>query len=407
MPLESPSPQEIPSLEERVQASPTDAQALLRLGAAYLEADRPEDARGALETAASNAPDNALVRFYLGVAYEELEMWDEARAALEEVVATSDARLLRDPAEERLQLIRRRALEAEIRASLENEEVLADRPPSRGTVAVYPFRFSGDDESLGPLGTAIAELVVSDLSQVDRITVLERLRVQLLLDEMDLAEEGYVDPATAARSGRLLGAEQVVQGSIDEEGDRLDVLAGLVRIGTDEEPDPVADTDALQNFLDLEKRVVLALFESMGVELTAAERERVLERPTESLDALVLFGRALEAEDRGEFATAAALFEEALAEDPGFEEARTGTQRATSIARANAVSPLTVAARLHPELPPPALVETLEPIDYAALQTLIPAPGGRDPVAEVLGREGLRPTSAIIEIIVRPPDRED
>lgn len=405
-PLSPPSPAEIPALEERVRLGPGDALAQLRLGVAYLDAGRAEDARDALEAAADRAPDNTVVRFYLGLAYEEMEQWAEAREAMEEVVASAPVELLRGPAERRLPLLRRRALEAEVRETLENEAVLTERPPMGGTVAVYPFRFTGADPDLAPLGTALAEMVVSDLSQVDRIAVLERLRVRLLLDEMRLAEEGYVDPATAARTGRLLGAERVVQGNIDGEEARIEILAGLVRVGAEEDPATLTDADALENFFDLQKRLVLALFESMGIQLTPAERERVMERPTQSLRALVLYGRALEAEDRGAWATAADLYQQAAQEDPDFVPAQQAGERMTRVAHASTETPQLLAQVAQPQLPPPQAAPAPQ-VDFGALTGMIPSPGGRDPAAEFLGREGLRPGLSVIEIILRPTGGQD
>jgi tetratricopeptide (TPR) repeat protein len=405
-PIAPPSPAEIPALEERTRLVPGDAPAQLRLGVAYLDAGRAEDARAALEAAASRAPDNAVVRFYLGLAYEETGQWDEARQAMEAVVASASAQALTGPAERRLPLLRRRALEAEIRGTLEDEAVLAGRPPMGGSVAVYPFRYTGADPELAPLGTALAEMVVSDLSQVDRVTVLERLRVRLLLDEMRMSEDGYVDPATAVRSGRLLGAERVVQGNVGGEEARIEILAGLVRVGAAEDPASLTDADALENFFDLQKRLVLGLFESMGVQLTPAERERVMERPTQNLRALILFGRALEAEDRGAWATAAGLYQQAAQEDPDFEAAQEGEVRTTRIAHASTETPQRLAQIAQPQLPPPSAAPASQ-VNFGALAGMIPSIGGRDPAAEFLGQEGLGSPPSIIEIILRPPGGQD
>ena len=405
-PIPPPSPAEVPALEERVRQVPGDASAQLRLGVAYLELARPDEARRALETAADRAPESDVVRFYLGLAYEELGRWADAVTAMEAVVATSQVQALRDPALLRLPLLRRQALAAEVRATVGNEVLLANRPPLAGSVAVYPFRFRGPDPALAPLGRALGALVAGDLARVERITVMERLRVQLLLDEIQLAEEGYVDPATAARTGRLLGAERVVQGTLDGGQDRIEILAGLVRVGTADAPTTLADQDALANLFDLQKRLVLSLFESMGVQLTPTERDRVLERSTRSLQALLLYGRALEAEDRGDWATAAALFQQATEEDPAFGEARDGQARTRSLATASAQPPRQLAQLAYPELPPPP-VPTPTALDFGGLRDMIPSPGGRDPLAELLGREGLRPTPSIIEILLRPTGGEE
>lgn len=405
-PVPPPSPAEVPVLEERVRQVPGDASAQLRLGVAYLELGRLDEARRALEMAADRAPESDVIRFYLGLSYEELGRWADAVAAMETVLATSQVQALRDPALLRLPLLRREALAAEVRATVGNEAALADRPPLAGSVAVYPFRFRGPDPALAPLGTALGALVASDLARVERVTVMERLRVQLLLDEIQLAEEGYVDPATAARTGRLLGAERVVQGTLDGGQEGIEILAGLVRVGTADAPATLADQDALENLFDLQKRVVLSLFESMGVQLTPAERDRVMERSTRSLQALLLYGRALEAEDRGDWATAAALFQQAAEEDPAFEDARDGEARTRGLALAAAQPPRRMAQAAYPELPPPA-VPTASIIDFGGLREMIPSPGGRDPLVELLGREGLGLAPSIIEILLRPTGGEE
>jgi tetratricopeptide (TPR) repeat protein len=405
-PILPPSPAEVPALEDRVRQVPGDASAQLRLGVAYLEMGRTDEARRALETAAMRAPESDVVRFYLGLAYEALERWSDALAAMEAVAAESEVQALRDPALLRLPLLRRQVVAAEIRASVGNEAILASRPPLASSVAVYPFRFRGADPGLAPLGTALGALVAGDLARVERVTVMERLRVQLLLDELRLAEEGYVDPATAARTGRLLGAERVVQGTLEGGADRMEVLAGVVRVGTTEEPASIADGDALDNFFDLQKRVVLSMFASMGIQLTPAERDRVLERSTRSLQALLLYGRALEAEDRGDWATAARLFQEAAEEDPAFEEARSGQARTRSLVTA-ATEPLQrLAQGAHPSLPPPSGPGAPN-VDLGGLREMIPVPGARDPLAELLGREGLRPAPSIIDILLRPTGGEE
>src|SRR5690606_21419623 len=206
----------------------------------------------------------------------------------------------------RLPLLARRELEAAVRNAVAREAELAGTQPSATRIAVFPFHYEGADPELRPLGRALAGLVTTDLSQVQRLTVLERARVQLLLDELALAESGYVDPATAARGGRLLGAGRIVQGRIAGGADGVRLEAAVVRVATGEAPPAaVREQDELRRLFDMEKRLVLALFESLGVQLTAAERERVNRRPTESLQALLEYGLGLEAEDAGDFARAA------------------------------------------------------------------------------------------------------
>src|SRR5690606_16410582 len=165
----------------------------------------------------------------------------------------------------------------------------------------------------------------------------------------------------------------------------------------------VREQDELRRLFDMEKRLVLALFESLGVQLTAAERERVNRRPTESLQALLEYGLGLEAEDAGDFARAAEHYTRAAVADPAFGPAVERRDRAQGMSAAVVETTLQLGALAGaaagfgdaPGIEVPALDEMLRQV---------PAPGGRDPVAEILGQEGLG-RRAVIEIILRPPGR--
>jgi tetratricopeptide (TPR) repeat protein len=397
-----PTPEEIPRLEASLAERPSDVDLLLRVGAAYREGGRLGEARAALERAHALSPEHAGVLFYLGLVREEQEDWEAAGEAYRAFLESDAPDGLREHVRRRLPLVRREALMASVRSSLAREAELADPAPRLSTVAVFPFRYEGTDPELAPLGRALAELTVTDLGITGRLTVLERLRVQLLLDEMALAEEGLVDPATAARSGRLLGAGQVVQASIAGEEERLEVLAAAVLAATGRGAEPVEEADALREVYELQRRLVLALHASLGIELTPAERDLIMERPTRSLSALLLFGRALEAEDRGDFDEAADLFEQAVAEDPGFDGAREGRDRSTDASAARDTSAQELAHQGYPDMPPgPGAVDSRQA--FQDVEALIPNPAGRDPSAELLGQEGIGGSGTVIEIILRPP----
>src|SRR5690606_1884735 len=106
--------------------------------------------------------------------------------------------------------------------------------------------------------------------QTDRLQVLERTRIQLVLDELDLGESGTIDAASAARSGRLVGAERLVQGQVDvQTGEVLRMDAAVVGTETGAlAGTPISEEDLLARLFDMEKRLVLNLYTALGVELT-------------------------------------------------------------------------------------------------------------------------------------------
>ncbi|MEO8201583.1 MAG: hypothetical protein ABI679_13730, partial [Gemmatimonadota bacterium] len=132
-------------------------------------------------------------------------------------------------------------------------------------------------------------------------------------------------------------AARVVQGSLQDQPqqDRLRLDANVVDATNSSVTATGAATDRLQQLFEVEKQVVFQLLEKMRINLTAAERRAISERPTADLQAFLAFSRGLEAEDRGDFAGAAEQFNAAVARDPNFRSAR--DRRAQNLRMAGAV----------------------------------------------------------------------
>ena len=187
---------------------------------------------------------------------------------------------------------------------------------------MLPLRFSGGDSSLRPLERGLAELLTTDLARSTQITVLERARIQAVLDELALQQSGQTDSATNVRAGRILRAGRLVQGSIlqlDESQLRVD--AAVVDVPTTRVRGVAHDSDELEQLFALEKRIALELFDELGVTLTVAERNAIEQRPTRSLAAFLAYSRGLTAEDEGRYDDASSFYRDAIRLDPGFGEA--------------------------------------------------------------------------------------
>ena len=387
-----PTPEQIPVLEADLREAPDSPETLRTLGIAYREAGRLDDARTTLERAVALDPSDGASNYFLGLTAEDQGDYARATEVYEAFLDSDPDSGLRDDVEDRLVQVRRLALVEEVRTSVAQEQTLSGRTPANGTVGVFPFRYSGQNDAYRPLSTALAELLSVDLNQVDRITVLERFRVKTLLDEIALGEAGLVDPATASRSGRLLGAENIVQGEIGALGQAdLSTTALVVDASTGEVGDQVRADDAAERFIDMEKQVALGLFESMGVQLTQAERERIEENRTANLQALLAFGSGLEALDAGDFAQASARFEEAVALDPGFDLARSKAAESESLDRAAGISTtVAVAAGVQEFGATPEIQEWMaRRYDFLDIESLTPWGLRRDPIPELLGGESV------------------
>jgi TolB-like protein len=391
-----PSAAELTRLEQRVRQDSNNVDALVRLGAAYRAANRPQDAVTPLSRAMRRSPSNATV-LLLGATYEDLERFSEARALYESYLGNPKSNSLRRDLARRLRLVERKELELAAKLAVRRERELSALPSTPGTVAILPFSTTSADTTTRIIARALSDMLITDLSQTTRVTILERLRVQSLLNEIGLGASGRVDSTTAARSGRLLRAERVVQGSVTQQNNQLTIQAAVAAVQAARNAPrraPVLERDALNRLFDLEKRIALRLYETLGVTLTVAEREAVEKRATQNLQALLAYGRGLQQLDAGNFQQAAQHFSRASALDPNFSAAAQSAAAASDLALASTISTADLTNRAARDLAP-AIPSSLE-------FNLLPTPFDRDPVAEILGAEG-GARGLFLELIFRRP----
>lgn len=330
------APNDVPALEAQAAERPNDGVLLTRLGVAYYGQKNWTRARDVLNAAVVLDRSNYRGLVYLGLSYEELGQLDLARATYTQARLRARGDRQRGELDNRLQLLTHKEIQVAARAALAQEATLSQTPPETNTIAVFPFRYLGTNEEMRPLERGIAQLIVGDLGKVGSLKLLEREQVQALVDEMQLAASGRVDPATGARSGRLLRAQNVVQGSIQEptpESVQLD--ANAINSVTASVAATGSAGGAMEQLLDAQKQVVFQLLDRLGIAVTPAERQALDERPTRDLQAFLLYSRGLAAADAGDFGAAASLFGQAAARDPSFRDAGRRAAASSSMSAAS------------------------------------------------------------------------
>lgn len=372
-PAASPSPIDLAALEAQQAAHPNDPRVLTDVGVALYRANAFERSRDVLMAALVLAPKDSRAAIHLGLAHEGLAQTDLAIEAYRRALALPVSREERQAIDGRLAALTKQALTLAAKRAIAAEATLGTRPPAPNTVAVLPWTYLGADSTLKPLERGLAHLLVTDLAKVSRLTLLERDRVQALVDELALAAVGRVDSSTAARSGRLLGAAAVIQGAFRETGSgnlRLD--ASVVSAENATIRASGSASDQLSRLFAMEKSVVFDLLDRWGISLTPAERRAISEQPTADLQAFLAFSRGLMAEDRGDWGAAGAMYREAIRIDPSFRGAQDHSRqsaRAAAMPRAPAASLALAADRRQPSLKNAHL--------GAAIQNIAPTLAGR------------------------------
>lgn len=205
------------------------------------------------------------------------------------------------------------------------------RQDTRPGIAVLPFNNGGSygqgKEDFDALERGIAGMMISELSANPAARVVERQEIQRLLEEQNLGAQNRVDPATAARIGKLVGARYTVLGTfVDFYGDfRVDVR--LVNTETGEIIKTESERMQRDHLFDIIRNIAARLMKDANLpalQRPASEQRMNRQVPTE---ALMYYSRALLYQDRGDKAKAVDYFNRALATFPEYAEAQEGLQR--------------------------------------------------------------------------------
>ena len=185
-------------------------------------------------------------------------------------------------------------------------ERIASAP--RATVAILSFDNYTGSSDYDPLGKGIASMMISDLSVVKEIQLLERERVQDLMKEIDMQHTKYFDSTTAVHVGRLVGAQYIVIGAFASAQPKMRIDTRVVRVETGEIVKTAQVTGEQDKFFDLETTLAKKLINGLGLALSPEEQRRLAERQqanrVDSLSTMTAFSNALDRYDEGDYSGA-------------------------------------------------------------------------------------------------------
>lgn len=203
--------------------------------------------------------------------------------------------------------------------------------PGIKTIAVIDFENNSvdDAEKYANLGGALSKILINDFFAQSKLQVVERERLQYLLDELKLTEakvggKNIMDPSSAPRVGKLLGAHSFVFGSFIRLGDVFRLDARLVKTETGEIFKTASVEGEPDEIFELAKKLTLKITEDLDVKIEELQREK-LEKVGEQgvpLEALALFGDAMSNANQEDYDGAVLKLEEALALAPDFNRAQ-------------------------------------------------------------------------------------
>ena len=194
-------------------------------------------------------------------------------------------------------------------------------------VAISYFDNHSGQPALDPLAKGLADMLITDLTAVSAVQVVEREKLNQVLAELALSKSKFIDPKTAQRLGKGLAARWVLTGGYTVAGETMRIDARVLEVETAKVLASEKVEGKKDEFFALEKELVEVLVVAIGVTVGRAEKTRLRSNPTQSFTAWSLYSEGLDAGDRGDAATARARFERALVADPAYAAARTALDR--------------------------------------------------------------------------------
>ena len=188
-------------------------------------------------------------------------------------------------------------------------EKMAFPLPEKPSIAVLPFANMSDDPGKEYLSDGITEQIITSLSKVPRVFVISRTSTFSYKDK----------PVKVQQVAEELGVRYVLEGSVQQSGDKIRITAQLIDALTGRHLWAERYERNYKEIFALQDEITLKILNEMQVKLTEGERIRSINKKTTNLDAFeklmegVTYLRAFNIESN---ATARRLTEEAIALDP-------------------------------------------------------------------------------------------
>ncbi len=257
---------------------------------------------------------------YLGRCYIAQRLEVEARSTIMKLLQLEPPLVELDPDVEPPSLMK---LYYDVRRDIRGSYDLEKPDPGLQTLAIIDFTNNSIDDAvrLAPLKWGLSSLLINQLNGATDLKVVERERINWLLEELDLQRDAArVDQATAVRAGKLLGVTAVLLGSYMKLGKEMVVNTRLVKVETGEILATEQVRGSADKVLDLAQELSLKVAKSINVEVK--RNELGVRNDTSSLDAMISYSEGLALLEENDYSAAYLKFMEALEYDDGYERAR-------------------------------------------------------------------------------------
>ena len=190
-------------------------------------------------------------------------------------------------------------------------------------IAISYFDNTTANSKYNSLSKGIADMLITDLSKVRDIDIVEREKLEQLIKEIKLGQSKYFDQSTAQKLGKGLGAASILTGAFYVLDGTIRIDARLINVETGKVMAADEVTGKTSDFFGLHKQLVNLLIQSLKIKYNPKTESLVDYDNKIELKAVVNYSDAITYEDNGLEENASKVLESTLQEYPEFLFAQT------------------------------------------------------------------------------------
>ena len=190
------------------------------------------------------------------------------------------------------------------------------------TIAISYFDNSSGDAKYNALSKGIADMLITDLSKIKGVTIVEREKLEKLIQEIKLGQSKYFDPTTAQKLGKGLGAQNILTGSFYILDNTIRMDARLIDVQTGGIIFAEQVSGNKNNFFALHQQLANLLAKKLNIPYSPDLSGLYKASDEVTLTEVVNFSNALELQDEGMNGEAKQLLEKTIKTNPKFHFAQ-------------------------------------------------------------------------------------
>jgi len=209
-------------------------------------------------------------------------------------------------------------------AALVSPRVIASNPPSAPstakTVAVLYFDNNTGARDYDNLGRGMASMMITDLSAVKDIQLVEREHMQDVLKEQEAQHTKYYDQSTAVQTGKLLGAEYIVTGAFVSVQPSMRIDTRVIRVQSGEIVKTAKVVGQQDSLFALQQHLADSLVDGLSIALSPEQREQLRAQQQrdriDHLSTMTSYSQALGLFDAGDYVGATEKMQPVMRDAP-------------------------------------------------------------------------------------------